>query len=282
MPRARHLRRRPAAPSRTAPARVLLLLLAALGGATAPARAEGPSFSLAPIRLEIAPTPGRPYTDALEITNESRETAHLKVYAEDWRLERDGAVTFGRAGSGPRSASTWVRINPVEFDLPPQTTTDVRFTITVPKGAPPGGYRTAIVVEQVPRPTPGKPVREVAIRARIASVVYVKVGDPVPAATLHDVTYRRETNGVRSLVLLVQNTGAVHFRTAGRIALVDQASGKLLHRIDIPDVPVLPESAREVRVDLPPAVKPGAYRVRTELDVGRHELFLHEGRVLVD
>ena len=143
-----------------------LLSLAAVGGPATPAWAAGPSFSLAPIRLEVSPTPGRPYTEALEITNESRESAHLKVYTEDWRLERDGAVTFGRAGSGPRSASTWIRINPAELDLPPQATVDVRFTVTVPKGAPAGGYRAAIVVEQVPRPGSGQQGREVALRAK--------------------------------------------------------------------------------------------------------------------
>jgi hypothetical protein len=259
------------------------LLLTALSGAVAPARATGPSFSLAPIRLEVSPTPGRAYTEALEITNESRESAHLKVYTEDWRLERDGAVTFARAGSGPRSASTWIRINPTELDLPPQATVDVRFTVTVPKGAPAGGYRAAIVVEQVPRPTPGQgPIREVALKARIASVLYVKVGDPIPVAALTDVRYRRETNGLRSLVVSVENPGGVHFRTAGRITLGDSRSGKVLHRVDIPDVALLPESGRDVRVELPAAVKPGAYRTRTELDVGRRELYVHEGQVLVD
>lgn len=259
------------------------VLLATAHGTAAGAGIDGPSFSLAPIRLEVAPTPGRPYTEALEITNESRESAHLKVYTEDWRLERDGAVTFGRAGSGPRSASTWIRLNPGEFDLPPLATADVRFTVTVPKGAPAGGYRAAIVVEQVPRPAPGLgPVREVALKARIASILYVRVGDPIPVAALHGVRYRRETNGVRSLVVSIENPGGVHFRTAGRITLADPKSGKVLHRIDLPDVPLLPESTRDVRVDVPPAVKPGAYRTRTELEVGRRELYVHEGQVVVD
>jgi hypothetical protein len=278
MPTRRHLLTAAAAiPS------AIALFVTSLGGVAGPALATGPSFSLAPVRLEVSPTPGRPYTEALEITNESRESAHLKVYTEDWRLERDGAVTFGRAGSGPRSASTWIRLNPTEFDLPPQATVDVRFTVTVSKGTPAGGYRAAIVVEQVPRPSPGqKPVREVALRARIASVLYVKVGDPIPVAALTGVRYRRETNGLRSLVVSVENSGGVHFRTAGRITLSDSRSGKVLHRVDIPDVPLLPESGRDVRVELPAAVKPGTYRTRTELDVGRRELYVHEGQVLVD
>ncbi|HWP34104.1 MAG TPA: hypothetical protein VNM66_00765 [Thermodesulfobacteriota bacterium] len=268
---------------RTRLAPLALGLAAAALLLTRPAAADGPSFSLAPIRLEIAPKPGRPYTEALEVTNESRESAHLKVYTEDWRLERDGAVTFARAGTWPRSASGWVRINPVEFDLPPQATVDIRFTVTVPAGAPAGGYRTAIVVEQVPRPTPGRtPVREVAIRARIASVLYVRVGEPVPSMALHDVRFRREPNGMRSLVVAVQNTSSVHFRVRGQIELADPASGKRLYRVPVPDVPVLPESPRDVRVPLPDTVKPGTYHARTEIDIGRPELYVHDGVIRID
>jgi hypothetical protein len=255
----------------------------ALASAASPAGAAGPSFSLAPIRLEVEATPGRPYTDALEVNNEAREPARIRVYTEDWRLERDGAVTFARAGSWPRSASTWIRINPTEIELPALATVDVRFTVSVPAGAPAGGYRAAIVVEQVPRPAPGQEAkREVAIRARIASVLYVRVGDPVPDAALHAVRYRREPNGMRSIVLDVQNKGGVHFRTAGRIALADPGTGKTVHQLTIPDVPVLPESSRDVRADVPPQVKPGTYRVRTELEVGRKEVYVFEGPLSVD
>jgi hypothetical protein len=260
-----------------------LALVATLALAPARTDAGGPSFSLAPIRLDVDATPGQPYTDALEVNNEARESARIRVYTEDWRLERDGAVTFAKSGAWPRSASTWIRTNPVEFELPPLATVDVRFTINVPKGAPAGGYRAAIVVEQVPRPAPGQePKREVAIRARIASVVYVRVGDPVPDAALHDVIYRREANGMRSIVLAVENRGGVHFRTAGRVALSDPRTGKLAYRVPIPDVPVLPESSRDVRVDLPSEVRPGAYQARTELEVGRKEVYVYEGPLSVE
>jgi hypothetical protein len=259
------------------------LATATVAFAPAPTLAAGPSFSLAPIRLDVEATPGRPYTDALEVANEAREPARIKVYLEDWRLERDGAVTFARAGSWPRSASTWIRVNPAEFELPALQTVDVRFTVTVPRGAPAGGYRAAIVVEQVPRPSPGNAdKREVGIRARIASVIYVRVGDPVPDAALRDVTFRREPNGLRSIVLAVENRGGVHFRTAGQVTLADPRTGKVVHRLDVPDVPLLPESARDVRLDVPQKVKPGDYQVRAELEVGRKEVYVHEGSISID
>ncbi len=258
------------------------LVLAAVSFAR-PTGAAGPSFSLAPIRLEVEATPGRPYTDAIEVNNDARETARIRVYAEDWRLERDGAVTFSKPGTGPRSASPWVRVNPSEFDLPGLTSADVRFTVSVPRGAPAGGYRTAIVVEQVPRPTPGRAARrEVAIRARIASIIYVTVGDAVPAAALERVTYERLPNGVRALVLSVENTGGVHFRTDGKVRLADPRTGRTVHTVSIPDVPVLPETGREVRVHLPNDVKPGTYAVRAELEVGGEDVYVHEAPVRVD
>ncbi|HEX7124759.1 MAG TPA: hypothetical protein VF406_03145 [Thermodesulfobacteriota bacterium] len=263
------------------------VLGAALALATAalplPADAAGPSFSLAPIRFDIEATPGEPYTDALEVHNTARETARIKVYTEDWRLERDGAITFLKRGTGPRSASPWIRVNPSEFDLPPLSVADVRFTVTVPRGAPAGGYRAAIVVEQVPRPTPGEePRRAVAIRARIASVVYVRVGAREPAAELAGVTYARLANGVRALVLAVRNTGDVHFRTNGKVRLADPATGRRVHTIPIPDAPVLPRSERDLLVHLPEDARPGTYAVRAELDVGGADLYVHEGQVRVD
>lgn len=268
--------------------RRLLAAVAALAALLAPsgrqrAEAAGPSFSLAPIRIDAEVTPGKPHTDALEINNEAREPARIRVYTEDWRLERDGAVTFARAGTWPGSASTWIRVNPTEFDLPPLATVDVRFTVTVPKGAPAGGYRAAIVVEQVPRPAPGQqPRREMAIRARIASVVYVKVGDPLPSAALHDLTFRRESNGMRSLLLGVENTGGVHFRTAGQIVLTDPKTGRVAHKLAVPDAPVLPHSRRDVRVDVGSNVRPGTYTSRAEVEVGRKEVYVLEGTVTVE
>ncbi len=272
----------------TARAALAALVIAATALVVRPPDARGAAsgqanFGLSPVRIEVDARPGRPLTDAIEVTNEARETARLRVYAEDWRLERDGAVAFSRAGTGRRSASTWVRINPTEFDLPAGSTSDVRFTVTVPAGAPAGSYRSAIVVEQVPRRGPGDvPGSSVSVRPRVATILYVRVGDPIPDGAITALVYRGRQGLTRTLRMTVTNPGGVHFRTKGKILLEDPATKKVLYKLDIPDAPVLPESVRDVPIAVPPAVKPGTYHVRAELEIGRPEILVHEDQVTVD
>ena len=63
----------------------------------------------------------------------------------------------------------------------------VRFSMTVPAAIEPGGYRTGVLFEF--GPATGDPVgrgREVMFKSRIATLIYVSIGQPPMAAELTD------------------------------------------------------------------------------------------------
>ena len=125
----------------------------------------------------------------------------------------------------------------------------VRFSLTVPAEAPPAGYRTGILFEFGPAAANRRRHRrEVQVRSRIATLVYANVGEPPAAVELVDLRSRRTPNQPAQIVAILKNTGrrtVTHARHASRCSTRAARSSA---RRPIPDVPVLPESEREVAI----------------------------------
>jgi hypothetical protein len=91
------------------------------------------------------------------------------------------------------------------------------------------------------------------------------------SAELTDLTVR--TLGKQTqVVATVKNSSRRYVRTRGNLILFD-ASGRHVRELPVPDVPLLPESEREVAItvidpDKPSAIGPGEYRVEVRVDVG--------------
>jgi hypothetical protein len=89
---------------------------------------------------------------------------------------------------------------------------------------------------------------------------------------------QRVTADRTQLIAVLANTGKRTVRTKGTMTLYD-AGGKQLQQIPVPDVPVLPQSEREVAIVAFEAAKPlapGEYRVEVKLDVGMPALLVGE------
>ena len=109
------------------------------------------SIEATPLRVEIQAQPGSSNTQAVTVTNPGQETVRVRATLSDWYLSRDGAPQFeAPAPERPFAASEWVRFAPPEFTLEPGMKGIVRFTVTVPAGVEPGGYRTGILFELTP------------------------------------------------------------------------------------------------------------------------------------
>ena len=116
----------------------------------------------------------------------------VRATLTDWDLSRDGAPQFeGAVENGPYSATTWLRLAPPEQIIEPGRTAMVRFSLSVPAGIGPGGYRTGVLFEF--GPAAGDPVaraRQVMIKSRVATLIYVNIGEPAIVAELTDLRTR--------------------------------------------------------------------------------------------
>jgi hypothetical protein len=237
------------------------------------------SVEVSPLRVELQAGPGSTTAQAITLTNAGAEPVRIRARLSDWELSRDGAPQFeGAVAGGPYSATEWVRIAPPELVVDPGKSGTVRFSLAVPGGAQPSGYRTGILFEFLPvnAALAGRG-REVQFRGRVATLIYVNIGQPPVNVELTDLQPRPAKDQTQ-VVAVLKNTSKATVRTKGTLTLFDTA-GKTVAQTVIPDVPVLPESEREVAMVAFEASKPlaaGEYRVEVRIDVGMPALIVGE------
>lgn len=228
------------------------------------------SISVSPIRVEHLVKQGEKGTDMISVTNDGTAATRLKVSIEDWTLSKDGNPMFMKAENSRYSCVEWIRINPVDFRLAPGETKEVRYTIAVPQETEDGGYRAAIIFETVPDVTPGEKIKRVFLKGRIVTILYELVGKPAPEGYSNGLKAELKKEGI-DFILTLQNTGKVHYRTKGAVTVKD-SNGNKAFEVELPDVPVLPESEREVKVSYDKSIPKGKYTATAVVDIGKKEL----------
>jgi hypothetical protein len=232
-----------------------------------------------PLRFELAPAPGATATHAVTLNNSGKEPVRIRARLSDWDLSRDGGPQFeGVPEGGPYSATAWIRIAPPEQVIDPGKEGIVRFSLSVPGDAKPGGYRTGILFEFAPA-TAGRAARggEVQFRSRIGTLIYVNIGEPPIAVDLIDLQTRSSPEQTHVIAVL-KNSSRRTVRTKGTLTLFD-TGGKTMSQGPVPDVPVLPESEREVAIvafEASNPLPPGEYRVEVRFDVGMPAVIVGE------
>ena len=261
------------------------LAFLALAGVPRAASAQV-SVEVSPLRVEVTMGPGGTHTQAVRLANQGTEPVRVHTRVDDWFLSKDGTPQFKPADAAdPFSAAAWVRVNPPELVIKPAAEGTVRFTTTAPKDTAAGGYRTTIMFEFSPGTEDvAAQGRQVAFKGRIATLVYVTIGKPVPAIDLIDLQVRTPQGQPAQIVATLKNTGRVHVRTKGT-ATISDSNGQTIRQLTLPDVPVLPMSERDLAIataaEKQDPLPPGAYRVEVKIDVGLPALLVGETTINV-
>lgn len=258
-----------------------LLLAGLLLLASAYAAGAQTSVEVTPLRVELKMAPGQATTQAVTLTNMGKEAVRIRATLTDWHLTREGTPQFEEPQEGRKfAAAGWTRIAPPELVLEPRQEGTVRFSLTVPAGVPPAGYRTGIIFDFAPAalgPLTSSS-RTVNVRNRIATLIYAHVGTPPAAVDLTDLR-SRVTPEHTVVFATLKNTSPRSIRTKGTLRLLD-GSGKVVREVQLPDVPVLPESERDVAITVADTAAPplaeGEYRVELRIDVGLPEVIVGE------
>jgi P pilus assembly chaperone PapD len=243
------------------------------------------SVEVSPLRVELQAGPGSSTTQPVTLTNYGKQAVRVRATMTDWDLTRDGTPQFEGSEVGGRfSATAWLRVAPPEQIIEPGASATVRFNVTLPATVEPGGYRTGILFEFEPATAaPAGPRKELAFRSRIATLIYVNAGSPTAVTELVDVQVRPSGEGL-DVVATLKNSGRRTVRTKGTLVLFDE-SGTVARETAVPDVPLLPESEREMAVPLPIApaapLAPGVYRAELRLDLGLAALIVGETPVRI-
>jgi P pilus assembly chaperone PapD len=241
------------------------------------------SVEVSPLRVEMQAAPGSSTTQSITLTNYGKETLRIRATLTDWDLSRDGTPQFEGATPGRYSATSWVRVAPPEQLVEPGASAIVRYTAAIPEDAEPAGYRTGILFEFDGASQRVAPRRELAFRSRIATLIYINAGAAPVATEIVDVRVRPADAGL-DVVATLKNSGRRTVRTKGTLQILD-ASGAVARETVVPDVPLLPESERELTVPVSGATEgplpPGVYRAELKLDLGMAAILVGETQVRI-
>lgn len=255
------------------------------------------SIEASPLRVELQVVPGASSTQAVTLTNLGKNQVRVRASLSDWHLSRDGSPQFEEPlADRPYAAAAWVRFAPPELLIEGGSQSTVRFTVTVPENVQAAGYRTSLIFDFSPEEKNlAVRAKQVTVRSRIATLVYVHVGERAagsasgpgvqPSASVELVNLSvRPAPEATEVVATLKNTSRRSVRTKGSLVVYDR-SGAAVRELAVPDVPVLPESEREVVVPVAPILPPGDrstalpagdYRVELKLDVGQPALIVGE------
>ena len=169
------------------------------------------SVEVSPLRVELKTEPGGATTQAITIHNTGADAVRVRATVSDWHLSMEGAPQFAAAEDARYSASGWTRLAPPEQVIEVGREAIVRFTLAVPADTTAAGYRTSVLFEF--GPASGAPVgrgHDVVVRSRIATLIYVNVGNAPAAVDLSNLTSRALPNQPPRVVAVLKNTGRPH------------------------------------------------------------------------
>ena len=213
--------------------------LAAVSSAT---RAEGFAAIISPPRFELKASPGSTLRQVIEVTNHSATPSKYHIHTADFSLAPDYTVVF-KDELQPGSCRPWVAIERPQVTLGGGATIRYRYEVQVPKDAPAGECRFAILIQGDDPSVARAGALQIPVVGRIGIIVYVIVGNAKPQLEIfsEDVL---EHNGRKLPALRVHNDGDAHARITGFLTGTDAAG----HKFDFTpsNLPILPGEVREV------------------------------------
>jgi len=218
------------------------------------------SINIDPSNIKLVLKPGETKTGEILIQNLGGTKIKIKVYTEDWIYAPDGSKTFMKPGSSVYSCSSWIKLDPMNFNLAPKEDKKVKYTITSPGNAS-GGHVSVIFFEAVIEGYQG-----IAVSGRIGSIVYLDTeGDIKRAGEIKDLSVLASEEGYPlSLNFSFVNSGNSYISAKTSIKVLD--GSKPVIEKQAMNINSLPGDTRSITVPIKEPIKEGKYKAQVELN----------------
>lgn len=271
------------------PARFALASALLLSGLLASPALAATGVSVDVSRVELSVQPGGSVNHAVTVSNPgNRSDSGMKVsaYLRDFVFPTSGAVQFLNAGSTKSSLSKWFQFTPSEFTLGPGQNQQVRYTLQVPTGTPPGLYWGVLFFKSdtagaaTPAASQNAPSGvTVQYNIDVGQIIYVQVGTPTLDAALSNIG-AEYAGGRLNVSANIKNTGTALLRAAGRAQVID-ASGQVVATLPIEEGVALPGYTRAFSGQAAADLKAGQYQVLLALQYAKGKVFTGQTRLVV-
>lgn len=205
------------------------------------------SIGISPLSFEVTANPGDVIENYLKVYNPSPESnVQIQMIVEDIAPSGEwGHVIVKPAETETYSLAGWIKTEPKEFNLAPKEEKFVKFTISVPKNAEPGGhYGTVIAAAKV---VAGPGATGAAIAPRIGSLVLLTVPGAIKeklSVKDFSVSRRYFSRGPIPFSIKLENEGTVHTKPVALVTITDWR-GKKVGELQLPQRNVLPGAVRK-------------------------------------
>ncbi len=219
----------------------LLLSLSAVPTAHA---AERESITLSPVSKHYQLKAGETIVDELTIINDGDTAYEFTVYAQPYSVSSENYDPDFVNDRDNTDAYKWIKAEKSRYRLAAGESIKVKYTITVPSGARPGGHFGAIFAETQPAETAG--ANSVARKKRVGAIVYATVdGRYRTGGSLRDISIPRLQLKTPLLTeTRVENTGNTNFETDLKLTVADLFGN--VKYTDTKAYQVLPETTRKM------------------------------------
>lgn len=148
-------------------------------------------------------------TQTFRLFNYTDQAKKVRVSLAPW--DADAANQPRLLPPGPTTLDQWVVVNPVEFEVAPQSSQAVRFSVRPAAELPTGEQRVMFIFDEI-----NPPAEEGKMRARFQfrSALYVQSGQTVRKGDIESITTTAEGAKVR-----LKNAGNANVRLLGQFAI---------------------------------------------------------------
>lgn len=222
------------------------------------------AWTVSPVRFELKAQRGKEYTLTFEVLNESQlYQKRFEVQTDDWVIDKNNNFlrkAFNKEVDNKYTSTSWVKVTPQQFVVPPGQTKKIRFTVKVPVDLPSSGeYSTGIFVgeKNIEKPPKGEKIVHIKQDTFIGVVVYVRVGEEKHEVVLKDfkVETKPQEKGLNKVILLpvFESRGNVHARAEVlvKIESLSQPTTDVPKEFNAGEVVLLRESELTFPIDVP-------------------------------
>lgn len=208
--------------------------------------AQGTSVGLSPLSFELTGNQGDVIENYLKVGNPDKDNVvTIKMVAEDIApTGEQGHVIVEPADTQSYSLASWVKCEPAEFTLQPGVQQTVKFTITVPSNAEPGGHYGTVVAGATA--VAGPETTGATIVPRVGTLILLTVpGEAKENLSIKEFSVGQDyfDQGPVSFTAKFENLGTVHLQPAAVITITD-LWGRKIKEIPLTQKNVLPRGVR--------------------------------------
>lgn len=217
-------------------------------------------LTLSPVRNEIKITPGASFEGSLSITNSLDQQIEVYLNAEEFSVINQN---YDYAFTDESDVAGWVRFDTETVALQSQQSYIVKYIISVPLMAEPGGRYISIFASTETNVNSG-----IKSRQRIASLLYIDVtGEVSRLGKLIALNNPWLVFNGGDWSASLQNSGTTHYVSRYKVSLSELIGSYVVSDVS-GDAMVLPGTVRLINDKLPVFSWPGVYKLTFEVGLG--------------